>query len=30
MTGVKDQPEPPSRITRIRCQGSAEAVSRIR
>jgi hypothetical protein len=30
MTGVKDQPEPPSRITRNRCQGSAGTVSNIR
>jgi hypothetical protein len=30
MGGVKHQPEPPSRNTRSRCQGSAEAVSNIR
>jgi len=30
MDGVKHQPEPPSRIRRIRCRGSTGTPSRIR
>jgi hypothetical protein len=30
MTRVKDQPKPPSRINRIRCQPSTESVSNVR